>query len=263
MALLKVDGLTKHFGGLAANSDVSFHVDEGELVGVIGPNGAGKTTLFNCITGFYAPTAGRIEFKGRDIAGLPAHRVARLGLARTFQVYAAVGDLTALEYVMVGAFMRHASRTAAREASRGLMRRFGLERWSETLLSDMPVPAQKLVTMAAAVATGPSMLLLDEVAAGLNPAESERIMEVIGHVRGDMGITVMLIEHMLEMVMRLCERVMVLDYGMLIAQGPPAEVSRHPEVIRAYLGASYGDGPDGGASVTGPADALNSGRAGA
>ena len=237
--LLEVIDLTKHFGGLAANSRVSFCVERGQLTGLIGPNGAGKTTLFNCITGAHAPTSGRVVFEGRDIAGLPAHQVARLGLARTFQVYAAVGDLTALEYVMVGAFARHSGRGAARTAAQALLERFNLGRFAATLLAELPVPAQKLVTMAAAVATAPKLLLLDEVAAGLNPGESAQMMEVIRHVHQDMGITVILIEHILELVMKLCQQVLVLDYGQLIAQGPPEAIAAHPEVIRAYLGASY------------------------
>jgi branched-chain amino acid transport system ATP-binding protein len=245
-ALLETIDLSKHFGGLAANLEISFRVEPGQLTGLIGPNGAGKTTLFNTITGFYPPTSGRVLFEGRDIGGMPAHQVARLGLARTFQVYSAVGDLTAIEYVMVGAFARHSKRSQARSAAAALLERFNLARFADTLLAELPVPAQKLVTMAAAVATQPKLLLLDEVAAGLNPGESEQIMRVIEHVHREMRITVMLIEHMLELVMRLCDHILVLDYGQLIAQGAPAYVASHPDVIRAYLGASYAEGKETG-----------------
>ncbi len=237
--LLEVKNLTKHFGGLAANTDISLAVAPGELVGVIGPNGAGKSTLFNCIAGLHAPTLGQVFFAGQETTGLPPHAMARLGLARTFQVYAAGGDLSAVEFVMVGAFLRDASRRRAEAAARSMLERFGLERHAAARVRDLPVAAQKLLTMATALATRPRMLLLDEVAAGLNPSEIEEMIASIASIHQDMGITVLLIEHILALVMRLSQRVLVLDYGQLIVDGPPAEVAAHPDVVRAYLGERY------------------------
>lgn len=239
--LLVVDRVTKDFGGLRANDSISFEVKEGELVGVIGPNGAGKTTLFHCIAGHHQVTSGRILFRGEDITRLTAHEVARRGLARTFQVYAATGDLTVLEYVMVGAFMRTRSRAMAKQRATLVLDQMGLKDWSQRLVSEIPVPAQKLVTMAVALATEPKMLLLDEVAAGLNPREVEEIKLLIRRIHTEMGVTVMLIEHVMALVMDISERVIVLDAGRKIAEGAPEVIARDPLVIKAYLGERYGE----------------------
>ncbi len=176
MALLEVHHLVKAFGGLRANDDVSFTLETGELLGVIGPNGAGKTTLFNGIAGMFAPTSGRIVFDGEDITGIGAPAVARKGLARTFQVYVAAGDLNVLENVMVGCFMKTASPERARTAAEEILDDLGLKDLKRSLVSELPVAAQKRVTMATALGTRPKLLLLDEVAAGLNPSEIEDIM---------------------------------------------------------------------------------------
>ncbi|MBI4964573.1 MAG: ABC transporter ATP-binding protein [Desulfomonile tiedjei] len=239
MALLKVENLGMMFGGLHANRDISFEVAEGELVGLIGPNGAGKSTLFNCMAGLYEPTSGTIYFKDQDVTGFKPYQMARLGLARTFQVYVATGDLSVLENVMVGSFLRTRSRLEAKAKAESLMEKMDLVDLSQARLANLPVAAQKRVVMATALATDPALLLLDEVAAGLNPSEIEQMMEVIRWVRADLNITVILIEHVMELVMNLSHRVLVLDTGRLIAEGEPKEIVRRPEVIKAYLGERY------------------------
>ena len=239
MALLEVLNLTKNFGGLSANQDISFTVQNGELLGVIGPNGAGKTTLFNCISGFHPVSSGKIIFNGEDITSLKAHETARRGLSRTFQIYAASGDLTVKENVMVGCFMRSSSRRKAKTRAEHILKDLNLTDLGNALVSELPVAAQKRVTMATALGSGPKLLLLDEVAAGLNPNEIEEIMVNIRHIHDDLGITVMLIEHVMELVMNVSDRVMVLDYGRKIAEGEPIIVAKDPEVIKAYLGERF------------------------
>jgi branched-chain amino acid transport system ATP-binding protein len=239
MAILEVQNLTKAFGGLRANDNISFSLEREELLGLIGPNGAGKTTLFNCISGHYPVTSGQIIFDGEDITRLKAHDVARRGIARTFQVYAAAGDLTVLENVMVGCFMRTHLRTRARSRAEGILKELGLYDLSEYLVSELPVAAQKRVTMATALGTEPKLLLLDEVAAGLNTIEIEEIMASIKHVHREMGVTVMLIEHVMELVMKTSDRVIVLNYGEKIAEGTPEKIAQDPGVVKAYLGERY------------------------
>jgi branched-chain amino acid transport system ATP-binding protein len=253
MVLLEVQHLTKRFGGLTANGDVSFQVAPGELLGVIGPNGAGKSTLFNCIAGEHGLDGGAILFDGHDITRLKAYEVARLGLARTFQIHVAAGDLSVLENVMVGCFLRTRVRSQAKSRAQEILRDFGLRDVAGNLVSELPVAAQKRVAMATAIGTRPRLLLLDEVAAGLNPSEVEDVMALIKHVHQDLGVTVMLIEHVMEMVMAISHRVIVLDFGRKIAEGAPEAIVKDPNVIKAYLGERYvrehaaelgpGDGP--------------------
>jgi branched-chain amino acid transport system ATP-binding protein len=238
-ALLEVQQVTKDFGGLRANDDISFTLEKGKLLGLIGPNGAGKTTLFNCISGLHPVTSGQIVFDGEDITRLKAFEVARRGLARTFQVYVASGDLTVEENVMVGCFMRTSSRMRAQSRAGEILAYLNLQDLCDNMVSELPVAAQKRVTMATALGSDPKLLLLDEVAAGLNPNEIEEIMTSIKQVHHELEVTVVLIEHVMELVMKISDRVIVLDSGQKIAEGNPQDIAKNAAVIKAYLGERY------------------------
>ncbi|WP_376790894.1 ABC transporter ATP-binding protein [Thermoflexus sp.] len=237
MNLLEVHKVSKRFGGLQALNRVSLHVAEKEIVGLIGPNGAGKTTLFNVINGVYRPEEGRVIFRGRDITGRMPYEIARLGIARAHQIVRPLNELTVLENVMVGACFGRENRSlrGAREIALAVLEQVGLASKRDMVAGQLNVAEKKRLEMARALAARPYLLLLDEVLAGLNPTEVAAMLEVIRAIR-ESGITVLMIEHLMHAIMNISDRIIVLDYGEVIAEGTPQEIARHPKVIEAYLG---------------------------
>ena len=249
--LLRAEDVSEVFGGLKAVSDFNFYINEGELVGLIGPNGAGKTTAFNLFTGVYQPTTGNITFNGKSIVGLKPYQITQRGIARTFQNIRLFSELSVLDNVKI-AYHCHVQygllETVLRtkkyfreeeeieKESRRLLSIFKLEDKADEVAKNLPYGAQRRLEIARALAAKPKLLLLDEPAAGMNPQETKELMDMIRWIRKEFGLTILLIEHDMNLVMGICERIYVLEYGMIIASGHPEEIRENPEVIRAYLG---------------------------
>jgi len=238
MRILEGQGVTKYFGGLAAVSDVDFHVDQGEIVGLIGPNGAGKTTLFNLVSAAFPISSGEIRFKGQKLNGLKPHQICKMGVSRTFQETKVFSNMPVLQNVLVGAFFgspnRISSADAAGEASQAL-EFVGLSAMAGDSIQDLTLVSQKRVEVARALATRPELLLLDELMAGLNSAEVSEAMQLVTKIR-DTGITIFMVEHVMKAIMGVCERIMVLHHGEKIAEGTPQEIAANKTVIEIYLG---------------------------
>ena len=252
MAILEVESLTKRFGGLTAVDGLSFSVEEGEIHGLIGPNGAGKTTTFNVISGFYAPTSGRVIYQGRDISGLRTSAVAALGLVRTFQASVLFHEFSVLDNVLVGCHLsagatffnsllgsNRKKEAETRDKALEILEFFGLTERREEITSNLPHGLQRALGIAVALAAEPKILLLDEPFTGMNPEETRQMMQLLLKLQ-ERGVTLLLVEHDMQAVMGLCGQITVLSFGSLLAEGTPEEIRNHPQVIEAYLG-SAGD----------------------
>jgi len=251
MELLNVDNITMQFGGLTAVSNFKLKITPGELIGLIGPNGAGKTTIFNMITGIYTPTINKIFFQDQDITGIKPDKIAKVGIARTFQNIRLLDNLSVIDNVMIGfhlhlksnltsAILKFPNYVREEESiyhkSMELLEKVELEKFKKEKAGSLPYGQQRKLEIVRALATGPKLLLLDEPAAGMNPQETKDLMSFIQKIQDDFNLTILLIEHDMKVVMGICQRILVLDYGITIAEGNPVAIQNNPEVIKAYLG---------------------------
>ena len=236
--MLEAKNVSMHFGELAALQSINLSVEKGEILGLIGPNGAGKTTFFNCVTGFLNATRGQIFFNGQDITRLGPHRICHLGICRTFQIVQSFHEMTVLENIMMGAFCRHAGARASTARAEEVLEITGLQDKRNQLAGSLTLADQKRIELARTIATQPHLVLLDEVMAGLNPTETDEAVELIRKIHR-MGLTLIVVEHVMEVIMDISQRIAVFDSGELIVEGPPEKVVRDERVIKAYLGEDY------------------------
>ena len=238
MKFLEIREVTKNFGGLLANDRISFEMSQGEILGLVGPNGAGKTTLFNCISGYYPVSSGKIILEGRNITNNAPYQICTRGIARTFQIVQNFQKMTALENVMIGAFLNHKGRKDSYEKSLEVLRFIDLIDKRNDLARNLSPPEQRRLGLGMALATEPKLLMLDEAMAGLTPMEIDDVLDLLRKIR-DSGVSIIVIEHLMRAVMNVSDRVIVLDYGSKIAEGIPKEIVQNEAVIKAYLGRSY------------------------
>lgn len=241
MAILEVKNLTKAFGGLLAVNDISFQVEEGEILGLIGPNGSGKTTTFNCINQFFPITSGDILFKGKSIIGLKTHQICHMGIGRTFQVSKPLARMTVLENVTASAFCRVNTIKDAKDEALRVLEFCNLSNQNEKQAKSLPIAGRKRLEIARSLATKPDLLLLDETTAGLNPAELDEAIDLIKKIR-DNGISILIVEHIMKVIMTISDRIHAINFGQTIAEGAPEEVANNPAVIEAYLGEQHAQG---------------------
>ena len=239
MNLIEVKEVSKQFGGLAALTDVSFNLNKGEILGLIGPNGAGKTTIFNVINGFYPPTKGDVFLRGQKVSGLKPHVLCGLGLARTFQVVKPLQRMSTLDNVIASAFVRTNLKTKAEEIAINVLKFTNLYEDRNLISKGLPLGKRKRLEIARALATQPDIILLDESFAGLNPTEINEQIEIVKKIRTEKGITILIIEHHMKVIMSISDRIVVLNYGQKIAEGTPTEIGKNPLVIEAYLGEEH------------------------
>jgi len=239
MSIMKLEKVTKNFGGLTAVDHISFEVQEGEIFGLIGPNGSGKTTTFNLINHYYTVSSGHIIFKGQEITHNKTFEIARMGIGRTFQVVKPLKRLTVEDNIVAAAFAREASFAGARQVANEMIDFCNLEEVRQKKAGGLPIAGRKRLEIARALATRPTLLLLDETAAGLNPSELDEAIDIIKNIRNKLGITIIIVEHIMKVIMNISDRIHAIAHGATIAEGSPAEVAKNPTVIEAYLGSDY------------------------